>query len=39
VLIHIMTLGPVAIGGAVSVVAIGADLSEVARAAESSGRE
>jgi glycosyltransferase 2 family protein len=39
VLVHVMTLGPVAIGGAVSVVAIGADLGEVARAAEASGRE
>ena len=39
VLLHVMTLGPVAIGGAVSVVAIGADLGEVARAAEASSRE
>lgn len=38
VLIHVMTLGPVAIGGAVSIVAIGADLNEVARAAETSSR-
>jgi uncharacterized protein (TIRG00374 family) len=36
VLLHLMTLGPVAIGGAVSVAAIGADLGEVARAAEAS---
>jgi uncharacterized protein (TIRG00374 family) len=39
VLVHVMTLGPVAIGGAVSVVGIGANLGEVARAAEASGRD
>lgn len=32
VLLHVMTLGPMAIGGAVSIVAIGASFGEVARA-------
>lgn len=39
VLMHVITLGPVALGGAVSVVAIGADLGEVASAAEASSRD
>ena len=36
VLVHVMTLGPVAIGGVVAVVAMGASLGEVARTAEAS---
>ena len=39
ILVHVMTLGPVAIGGAISVVGIGANLGEVAHAAEASGHD
>ena len=38
-LVHALTLGPVAIAGAVSVVGIGANLGEVAHAAEASGHD
>jgi uncharacterized protein (TIRG00374 family) len=38
-LVHAMTLGPVALGGAISVVGIGANIGEVAHAAEVSGHD
>ena len=38
-LVHIMTLGPVAIGGGVSVVGMGANLGDLARTAEAAGRD
>jgi uncharacterized protein (TIRG00374 family) len=37
VIAHVMTLGPMALGGAVSMMIIGASLGEVAHAAESAG--
>ena len=39
VLVHVMTLLPLAIGGAVSLVAMGPNLGEVAHAAEASGHD
>ena len=38
-LAHAMTLGPVSLGGAISVVGIGTNLGEVAQAAEASGHD
>lgn len=38
-IVHVMTLGPVALGGAISAVAIGANLGEVIRVAEASGND
>jgi hypothetical protein len=39
VIVHVMTLVPLALGGAVSLAAMGASLGEVAHAAEVSGHE
>jgi uncharacterized protein (TIRG00374 family) len=39
VVVHVMTLAPLALGGAVSLAAMGARLGEVARAAEAAGHD